>query len=54
MIYSIIKFSYECGVCVLFIKYGIGENSKFFFVLKKSYVNYWLRELDEVIVYYMV
>lgn len=32
----------------------MGEYSKFFLVFKKSYVNYWLRELDEVIVFYIV
>merc|ERR1712093_127282 len=52
LIYSTIKSSHERGVRALLIKHGTGENSKPFPALKKSYVNHWLRELDEVIAYH--
>jgi len=52
LVYSTIKSSHERGVRALLIKHGTGENSKPFPALKKSYVNHWLRELDEVIAYH--
>lgn len=52
LIYSTIKSSHERGVRALIIKHGTGENSKPFPALKKSYVNHWLRELNEVIAFH--
>ncbi len=44
--------SHEKGVRALLIQHGTGENSKPFPALKKSYVNHWLRELEEVIAFH--
>jgi DNA-nicking Smr family endonuclease len=52
LIYSTITSSHERGVRALIIKHGMREHSKPFPALKKSYVNHWLRELDEVIAFH--
>ncbi len=52
LLYATITSSHERGVRALIIKHGTGENSKPFPALKKSYVNHWLRELDEVIAFH--
>ncbi|MDB2331691.1 DNA endonuclease SmrA [Alteromonas sp.] len=51
-IYQSIKQNHKRGVRALLIQHGRGENSKPFPGLKKSYVNQWLRELDEVIAFH--
>jgi DNA-nicking Smr family endonuclease len=51
-IYQTIKQSHERGVRALLIQHGQGLDSKPFPALKKSYVNHWLRELEEVIAFH--
>lgn len=51
-IYQTIKQSHERGVRALLIQHGQGIDSKPFPALKKSYVNHWLRELEEVIAFH--
>ena len=51
-IYQTIKQSHERGVRALLIQHGQGVNSKPFPGLKKSYVNHWLKELEEVIAFH--
>ena len=51
-LYSTIISSHARGVRALLIKHGTGEQSKPFPALKKSYVNHWLRELEEVIAFH--
>lgn len=51
-LYQSIISSHEKGVRALLIQHGTGENSKPFPALKKSYVNHWLRELEEVIAFH--
>lgn len=51
-LYQSIKQNHKRGVRALLIQHGRGENSKPFPGLKKSYVNQWLRELDEVIAFH--
>lgn len=52
LLYLNVRSGHEKGVRALLIKHGIGENSKPFPALKKSYVNHWLRELEEVIAFH--
>lgn len=52
LLYQNVRSGHEKGVRALLIKHGIGENSKPFPALKKSYVNHWLRELEEVIAFH--
>ena len=51
-VYQTIKQSHERGVRALLIQHGQGLDSKPFPALKKSYVNHWLRELEEVIAFH--
>ncbi|BFT31173.1 DNA endonuclease SmrA [Alteromonas sp. D210916BOD_24] len=51
-IYQSIRRSHANGVRALLIQHGTGVNSQPFPALKKSYVNHWLRELDEVIAFH--
>ena len=51
-VYQTIKQSHERGVRALLIQHGQGLESKPFPALKKSYVNHWLRELEEVIAFH--
>jgi DNA-nicking Smr family endonuclease len=51
-IYQTIKQSHERGIRALLIQHGQGKESKPFPGLKKSYVNHWLRELEEVIAFH--
>jgi DNA-nicking Smr family endonuclease len=51
-IYQTIKQSHERGVRALLIQHGQGKESKPFPGLKKSYVNHWLREMEEVIAFH--
>ena len=52
LLYQNVLSGHEKGVRALLIKHGTGENSKPFPALKKSYVNHWLRELEEVIAFH--
>ena len=52
ILYQNVRSGHEKGIRALLIKHGIGENSKPFPALKKSYVNHWLRELEEVIAFH--
>ncbi|NDW14638.1 DNA endonuclease SmrA [Alteromonas genovensis] len=52
LLYQNVISGHEKGVRALLIKHGTGENSKPFPALKKSYVNHWLRELEEVIAFH--
>ena len=51
-VYQTIKQSHERGVRALLIQHGQGLDNKPFPALKKSYVNHWLRELEEVIAFH--
>ncbi len=51
-VYQTVKRAHANGVRALLIQHGTGLNSQPFPALKKSYVNHWLRELDEVIAYH--
>lgn len=51
-LYQAIKQSHKRGVRALLIQHGRGDSSKPFPGIKKSYVNQWLRELDEVIAFH--
>ncbi|WP_269517622.1 DNA endonuclease SmrA [Alteromonas sp. BMJM2] len=52
LLYQNVLSGHEKGVRAFLIKHGTGENSKPFPALKKSYVNHWLRELEEVIAFH--
>jgi DNA-nicking Smr family endonuclease len=52
LLYKQICAGHERGIRALIVKHGTGENSKPFPGLKKSYVNHWLRELEEVIAFH--
>ena len=52
LLYQNVRSGHEKGVRALLIKHGRGENSKPYPALKKSYVNHWLRELEEVIAFH--
>jgi len=51
-VYQSIKQCHKRGVRALLIQHGRGENSKPFPGVKRSYVNQWLRELEEVIAFH--
>lgn len=51
-LYRTISGCHDKGVRALLIKHGKGEQSRPFPALKKSYVNHWLRELEEVIAFH--
>ncbi|WP_372621329.1 DNA endonuclease SmrA [Alteromonas stellipolaris] len=51
-LYKAITDSHKRGVRALLIKHGKGEESKPFPAYKKSFVNHWLLELEEVIAYH--
>ena len=51
-LYKAIVESHAKGHRAILIRHGKGENSKPFPGLKKSYVNHWLRELEEVIAFH--
>ncbi len=50
--YQTILRSHEKGVRALLVQHGKGEQSKPFPALKKSYVQHWLMELEEVIAFH--
>jgi DNA-nicking Smr family endonuclease len=51
-VYQTVSSCHEKGVRALLVKHGKGENSQPFPALKKSYINHWLQELDEVIAFH--
>ena len=51
-LYSTLLNSHNRGVRMVLVQHGRGEQSKPFPALKKSYVNHWLRELEEVIAFH--
>ena len=50
--YNAIQDSHSKGHRAILIRHGKGENSKPFPAFKKSFVNHWLKELDEVIAFH--
>jgi DNA-nicking Smr family endonuclease len=51
-LYQTIVKSHQKGIRALLIQHGKGEMSNPFPAFKKSYVNHWLRELEEVIAFH--
>ena len=51
-LYKLVKASHAKGARTLLINHGRGEQSKPFAALKKSYVQHWLGELEEVIAFH--
>lgn len=51
-IYESIVSAHQSGARTLLIKHGIGQNSKPFPALLKSYVNQWLRQMPQVIAFH--
>ncbi len=51
-LYTTLCRCHEKGVRAVLIQHGRGEHSQPFPALKKSYVNHWLSELEEVIAYH--
>lgn len=52
LLYRELSRCHERGVRTVLIRHGKGENSKPFPGLKKSYVKYWLDQLETVIAYH--
>lgn len=52
LLYQKLQSAHQCGVRSLLIQHGMGRDSKPFPALKKSYVNFWLKQLEIVIAFH--